>query len=51
MNEHVWFWSIFTAIIAVTLGLGFGVVPNWPQYFQTPEQRTAYLYESIWCPI
>jgi hypothetical protein len=51
MNERLWFWSGFTAIVVVTLGLGFGIVPNWPRYFQTQEQRISYLYESIWCPI
>lgn len=51
MSDRFWFWGIFTAILVVTLSVGFGVVPSWPEYTQTTEQRLSYLYESIWCPI
>jgi len=51
MNQRIVFWGLFSAILATTLVTGCVIVPNWPQYTQTTEQRLSYLYESIWCPI
>lgn len=51
MNTNATFWTVALAIFLFFAGLGFGVVPNWVSYFQTPDQRYSYLIESIWCPI
>ncbi|MFB6356205.1 MAG: hypothetical protein ABEJ65_06785 [bacterium] len=51
MKNRVTFWTIFIGIILLFSVLGLGIVPNWPRYFQTPEQRYEYLIQSIWCPI
>lgn len=51
MNSEMRFWGLGIIIMCVFLVLGFWLVPQWNQYFQTPEQRIKYLHKSIWCPI
>lgn len=45
------FWVISLPVFLFFAVLGLYVVPNWNQWFQTPEQRVSYLYESVWCPV
>jgi len=45
------FWLISALLVVFFFGLGFYVVPRWSQWFQTPQQRIGYLYESVWCPV
>lgn len=45
------FWMLSLVILLASGVFGFGIVPEWDQYYYTKEQRLEYLYESIWCPI
>lgn len=51
MPRDLRFWAISLLILLFFGVLGLYVVPNWSLWFQTPEQRVSYLYESVWCPI
>jgi len=45
------FWIITSLILLLSVALGFGIIPEWITYYQSPNQRYEYLIESVWCPI